>query len=91
MFRQGLALVAIALFVAACSDDKVYVPPDLSSPLLYCPTDPPMTGTPCAATATPYCDYGVQSLTCKCVTSNGVSLFECGPLEQPDEGTTEGA
>ena len=88
MLRQGL--IALALVVVGCSDDMHYLPPDLSSPLLYCPTTPPADGTPCSATATPYCDYGTQMLTCDCVTSVGLSVFRCGPLQQPDEGSLGG-
>jgi hypothetical protein len=79
-------IVAVGLFVAGCSDETKEPPLDLSSPLLYCPATPPAAGTTCDATATPYCDYGAEMQTCKCV----MSAFQCGSLEQPDEGGLEG-
>jgi hypothetical protein len=88
-----LVLVAAACALAAgCRDDVLYVPPDLSSPLLYCPSDPPLDSVyPCDPGAIPFCTYPVQQTTCFCkMGPDAMYLLSCGPEVQPDGGEPTG-
>lgn len=84
----GLVVVAAGLLAfGGCRSDAELAPPDLSSPALYCPPDPPLA-TPfvCDPTAIPYCTYPTQQLTCTCARGgDGRYVLGCAP-EFPDGG-----
>jgi len=84
----GGALIALA----GCRDEVLAVPPDLSSPALYCPPSPPAASTfVCDPTSIPFCTYPAESETCLCTLGgDGTYTLSCGAELQPDGGLPTG-
>jgi hypothetical protein len=89
---RALLLACAMLALAGCRDETVVVPPDLSSPALYCPPAPPADGTfECDVTSIPFCTYPAESETCLCTQGgDGRFTLSCGGELQPDGGLPTG-
>ena len=79
--RAALLVGLVALTPCGCRDDAGLAGPDLSSPSLYCPPNPPLaTPFPCDPTAIPYCTYPAQQQTCTCrMGADGIFFLVCLP------------
>jgi hypothetical protein len=93
MRSRVLVAAVAALAWAGCRSDEELAPPDLSAPSLYCPGEPPASGSfVCDPTSIPFCTYPLQQLTCACEQrgASAVYTLECGTEVQPDAGLPTG-